>query len=373
MTKLLYANTKNSDMLYRIGFDVPDAFFLIETDNAQYVFLDSREYGVFKEKNKNPRTELVLLDPLVKAASQMEMQTSIANKLALYLLQKYELTASPVQVPAEFPVAMADFLRANGVTLQPISPFYPERLVKRPQEVDAIRESLRRTQEAFKLIEAVLRESRIVGETLEYRGTTLTSEWMRQEVERVLLEQDMLNSEGMIISCGPHAAIPHHPGSGALRPHTTIICDIFPRHRASGYFADMTRTYVKGTPSDAVRKMYAAVQAAQETAMRAIKPGMNTHDAHHISVDLFAAEGYESGVGERGFCHGTGHGLGLDVHEDPFLRATHQQVLEQGNVITIEPGLYYPEHGGVRIEDVVVVTADGCENLTQYHKEYLIP
>jgi len=185
-----------------------------------------------------------------------------------------------------------------------------------------------------------------------------------------MLEEDLLNVEGIIISCGPHAAIPHHRGSGPLRPNETIICDIFPRYRGNHYFADMTRTYVKGAPSPELKKLYAAVFEAQTKAIAMVRPGIRFADVHEKCVEIFAKRGYHSG--NKGFIHGTGHGLGLDIHEAPYVSKGQTGVFEEGHVVTIEPGLYYPKLGGVRLEDVVWVTKNGCENLTNYPKNFVI-
>lgn len=364
-------------MLYAVGVEVPDPFYCIDFGNKRVVFLDSREYGVFLDHNKRENVEAVLLDPLFPEVDKMEVAAVDASyggrgaKLGLYLLRKYELTGDEIEIPAGFPVALADFLRSQGVILKPVANIFPERLEKTPEEATAIRESLQRTHAAFQLIEQVLKESFITGDTLKYQGETLTSEMMMRLVEREFVEQDLINTDGMIISCGPHAAIPHHRGAGPLRPHTTIICDIFPRHRTSGYYADMTRTYVKGEPTEEVQRMYAAVKAAQEAAIATIQPGVAGSSVHQVCVDYFTEHGFVTGP-ESGFMHGTGHGLGLDIHEAPYLARATDAPLAPGHVVTVEPGLYYPEHGGVRIEDVVLVTPDGCENLTNYHKEYII-
>lgn len=377
MVKLLYANTHNADMLYAVGVEVPDPFYCIDFGDKRLVFLDSREYGVFLDHNKRENVEAVLLDPLFPEVDKMEVEAVDASyggrgaKLGFYLLRKYELTGEEIEIPAGFPVALADFLRAQGVKLRPVANIFPERLEKTPEEAAAIRESLQRTHAAFRLIEQVLADAVISGDELKYKNETLTSEMMMRLVEREFVEQDLINTDGMIISCGPHAAIPHHRGAGPLRPHSTIICDIFPRHRTSGYYADMTRTYVKGEPSEEVQRMYAAVQAAQEAAIAAVKPGVAGSSVHQVCVDYFTEQGFVTGP-ESGFMHGTGHGLGLDIHEAPYLARATDAPLAPGHVVTVEPGLYYPEHGGVRIEDVVLVTEDGCENLTNYHKEYII-
>lgn len=378
MAKLLYANTHDANMLYAVGVEVPDPFYCIDFGDKRLVFLDSREYGVFLDHNTRDNVEAVLLDPLFPEVDKMEIEVhdggygGRGSKLGLYLIKKYELDAAPIQVAANFPLALADFLRSQGVELEVVANMFPERVTKTAQEAAAIRESLVRTQEGFKMIEQVLAESSIVGDELHYNGEVLTSEWMQKMVNSVFVEQGLMSIEGMIISCGGHAAIPHHRGAGPLRPHQTIICDIFPRHTESGYYADMTRTYVKGEPTEEVKKMYAAVQQAQEAAIAAVKPGVPGNEVHQICVDIFEKEGFVTGP-ESGFMHGTGHGLGLDIHESPYLAKSTPAPMEPGHVVTVEPGLYYPEHGGVRIEDVVLVTENGCENLTNYHKEYIIP
>lgn len=399
MPKLLYASTKDSDMFYAVRVPIVDPFFYLDTGEKKYVFLDHREYGVFQEyQNKldaqalgrddkaacGNDTSLVLVNPLMESASRLRSSSfgaadarsdgkktgSATSWLAYVILEKYGLLNEPIEVSNNLPLEMADFLRAQGVQLTVKNPFFPERLIKTSQEIQAIRDALVRTQHAYTHIEEVLRNSKIEGDTIVMNGEPLTSEMFKKEVEQILLSHDMSNDEGIIISCGPHAAIPHHRGTGLIRPHQTLVCDIFPRNRETGYFADMTRTYVKGTPSDEIKKMYAAVLEAQERAIEQVKPGVAMGDVHQGCVDMFVGKGYH--VGDKGFTHGTGHGLGLDIHEFPSVRSKNTSVFELGHVVTIEPGLYYPDIGGVRIEDVVVVTDDGCQNLTEYHKEYII-
>jgi len=363
MSKVQYANSHDSDVFYVVGFPIPDSFFIIEKDNKKYVFLDHREYGIFKEKNTNPSIEVVLIDA--------ESRVLSPNDLASSLFKKYDLLDNPVDVPKTFPLDMADFLRAHGAQLNVQNPFRPERLKKTPEEVEMIRESLKRNCAAFDRIEEILHEATIEGDSIIYKGVPLTSEYLKAEVDRVHLEKDMLNVEGLIISCAEHAAIPHHPGRGQLRPHQTIICDIFPRCRSNGYFADTTRTYVKGKPSQKVAEMYDAVCKSQQVGFDMIKPGVIGGDVHRACGQVFLVLGFD--VGNKGFTHGTGHGLGLDIHEMPYMNAQSTTILEPGHVMSVEPGLYYPEWGGVRIEDIIVVTEDGCENLTDHNKDYIIP
>ena len=370
MLKLSYASTKQKDQLYIARIQILDDFFFMETDDAQYVFLDAREFGVFNEYNKNPRMRCVALEELMNKTNNISGEQDPAHKLALQIIKDYRRENEPVEVPYYFPLDMADYLRSEGIVLQVKRPFISEREFKNGSEIEAIEKSIRKTKSAYQLIEQILRNSIIENENVVYRGSKLTSEFLKQEVTKVLVEQGMLNTEGIIISCGKYAAIPHHPGNGAIKAHQTIICDLFPVSQESGYFADMTRTYVKGAPSEKLQKMYDAVREAQEAGIEAIKPGVSTKDVHALVSGVFIKAGFE--VGTKGFVHGTGHGLGLDIHEDPRINDRSDIVLMQGHVVTVEPGLYYPELGGVRIEDVVCVTENGCRNLTNYPKIFCI-
>ena len=374
MTRLSYASTKNKDVMYRVRMDILDDFFMLETDKKCYVFLDSREFDFFKEKNTDSRLEAVLLDGLIGEAEKMEglpASTGLGGKLALHLLNRYAPGDTNIEVPAYFPLPMADFLRSQGIALVIKNPFCSDRAVKEPWEADAIGESIRKTCVAYEKIEEMLSESAIAGGILIYRGAPLTSELLKKSADRVLFELDMLSTEGMIISSGPHSAIPHHPGGGLIRANTPIVCDLYPLSRETGYFADMTRTYAKGAPHKELERMYGAVLRAQEKALSMMKPGARAKDIHEAVCGVLTGEGFHAG--EAGFTHSTGHGLGLDIHEHPRITKMSETILEPGHVITVEPGLYYPEYGGVRIEDVVCITDDGYENLTNYPKRFVIP
>lgn len=368
MAKLIYNNSKDSTFRYAVGgFEVADPTFVLDTDGKRLIFLDHREFGMFKTQNANPNIEAVLANPLWEEALSVPGDERVEVRFGFVMLQKYRLPTNPLDVPPNFPIFMADGLRRLGVRLDAVDSLYPERLQKNKQEIEYIRAALVATQTAFNCIQAVLKESSIVGDEIFWNDKVLTSELLKSEAERVLLEAGMSNDEEMVISCGGHAAIPHHRGEGVLRPHMTIVCDIFPKHKKSGYYADMTRTYVKGEPSEYVRKMYQAVTDAQQKGFDSIRAGARALDVHTAVEQVFIDAGFHTG--DLGFIHGTGHGLGLDIHELPYINRNHSGVLEMGHVVTVEPGLYYDGHGGVRIEDVVVVTEDGVENLTQYPKD----
>jgi Xaa-Pro aminopeptidase len=300
--------------------------------------------------------------------------TGTANRvfqLAVLLLKKYGLTEETLGVPASFPLDLADFLRSQGFVLQVVNPFYPSREVKHDLEIVALKKSLELTYPAYEYLERVFKESTIKDNFLVWQKQILTSEFLKMEVEKIFIAGGLANTEGMIIASGAQSAMPHHSGSGPILANVPIICDLFPRHKESGYFSDMTRTYVKGQASSEIIKMYQAVLLAQAEAKKIIQPGISGQEVYQKTVEVFAKLGYSSG-GDQGFIHGTGHGLGLEIHEAPYLNAQDQSKLQIGNVVTVEPGLYFEDLGGIRIEDVVVVTANGCETLTDYPREFKI-
>jgi len=174
---------------------------------------------------------------------------------------------------------------------------------------------------------------------------------------------------GTITAPGRQGADPHQVGWGPIAAHQPIVIDIFPRSQRSGYYGDLSRTLVKGQASDTVQRAFAAVAEAQKRAVAVLAPGRCPRAVHQLVVDYFAEQGYLTEYGQGrlpcGFFHSTGHGLGLEVHEAPGLNLRESLPLQSGNILTVEPGLYYPEWGGIRLEDVVVLRAEGCENLTQ--------
>ena len=367
MAKFIFASTKDSDMHYAVKTPITSTFFLLKIRGKKLAFLDKRDSGLLRP---SLRIKEIPLEPLAEEAKRLKFHTSDRNKLAYVIFKKYKLLGRKVQVPIHFPLDMADFLRAQGAKLIPTFPFFPQRAVKTKGEIGCIKECLTHTKTAFRIIESILRQSKIGRNRIYYRDKIITSEFLKQEAEYALIEKGMFDMLGMIISTGGQTAIPHRIGAGPILPHQPIVCDIFPRHRASGYFSDMTRTYVKGKPSPEIIKMYNVVLKAQSAAIKKIRAGIPAKEIYDIAAKEIIKAGFD--VGEIGLVHGLGHGVGLDIHEKPNLKADSEDILKAGNVITIEPGLYYPKIGGVRIEDIVLVTKTGCRNLTNYPSELLI-
>jgi Xaa-Pro aminopeptidase len=217
----------------------------------------------------------------------------------------------------------------------------------------------------------VLRTAKIGRDRkLLYHNLPLTSEKLRAVIDCAILQACGL-AANTIVAGGRQACDPHERGHGPLRAHEPIIIDIFPRSQKTGYFGDITRTVVRGRASEAVGKLYDTVLRGQNIAFRKIRANIPTGDAHRAVQEFFEGQGYKTRRHHgrmEGFFHGTGHGLGLEIHESPRVGANSTGELKVGQVVTVEPGLYYPEIGGVRLEDVALVTTNGARNLTRFEK-----
>jgi Xaa-Pro aminopeptidase len=287
-----------------------------------------------------------------------------------------------VAVPPYFPLAEADRLREMGLELVVAKDFRERRRSKRPDEIDAIEAAQRATEEAWREGVEAIRRARIrPDKTLELDGRIFTAERLRAIVESALLERGY-TSEGAICAPGPQAADPHQIGTGPLHAGEPIVMDIFPQHKTTRYWADMTRTVSKGEPPAEIRKMYDVVLRAQEAGIKALRPGVTGRQVHELVEDLIWGAGYDtlrpgqkrdpSDTTPRGFIHSTGHGVGLEIHEAPSIARSGIKPLVVGDVVTIEPGVYDPAIGGVRLEDMLVITADGARDLTQAPRELVV-
>ncbi|MFM8458485.1 MAG: M24 family metallopeptidase, partial [Chthoniobacterales bacterium] len=271
-----------------------------------------------------------------------------------------------VEVPADCPLGFARVLEKAGIKVSPVEGhFWPERETKSKRELEKIRQALRITTVGLLRAVEVLRASKIMrGGALKWGGKILTSEIVRAECDSAILRAGGI-PDGTIVAGGTQACDPHERGHGPLRAHELIILDVFPRDARTGFFGDLTRTVVRGRATEAQRDLWKTVCSAQKLAICSIKPRVKGAAVHKAVQEFFASRGYrtEKKRGRwTGFFHGTGHGLGLDLHEEPRISAT---VFRPGQVFTVEPGLYYPGIGGARHEDVVAVTRNGCEKLSR--------
>ena len=252
---------------------------------------------------------------------------------------------------------------------------FPQRAVKTEQELRHLRRVQQATADAMRAAVALIRSARVdPAGVLRVGRAVLTAEQVRRHINAVLLQRDCLGGEP-IVACGAQAADPHGIGHGPLRAGETIVIDIFPQDVASGYWGDLTRTVVKGRPDRRIVRMYRAVFAAQRAALCALRPGATGDRVHAAAVRELERRGFATDASAdppAGFIHSTGHGVGLEIHEGPSL-SRGQGRLRAGHVVTVEPGLYYPGFGGVRIEDTVVLTAAGWTCLATCPKTLAVP
>jgi Xaa-Pro aminopeptidase len=368
---IIDSSETNANLFYRINFFVPDPVIYIEHKKRKILVLNELEMERGK-KEANVDVVLSFSECRNKVPSKKRDKRVFTNIVDL-IFNEYGIKSAVV--PGEFPVKYADELRKLGyrINYKEEEPFFEGRLKKTKKEIDLIKDSLAKTSKAMDLAFRMISSSRVSGNILYFNGTPLTSDRLKGEIN-ALLSLLGYTASHTIVSCGIHSSMPHHTGDGPLFADQPIVIDVFPRSQKSGYFGDMTRTFVKGTPSKELEKMYKTVLSGQKLGIGLIKHGVKTKDVHQSILDFFKKNGFETGYingKHQGFIHSTGHGLGLEIHEPPRI-GYGEGILEEGNVVTVEPGLYYEELGGIRIEDVVVVKKDGCLNLTRYPKRFRV-
>ena len=359
---LVAASEGDANMLYAVGFFVPDPFIFFQNRDKKFAVLSDLEIDRAKKQAHVHR--VLSLSLYQRKLRQLGKPATMIDVLDLIFRER---GIRSLVVPANFSALLSDQLRAKGYSVQiKRDPFWAERETKNRVEVAQITESLRIARLGLEAGIRMLKRTRAKRDGYLYlNGARVTSEMLKTAVNTTIMAQGWLPSH-TIISSGNQCVDPHHEGSGPIKANTSIIFDIFPRSQDNGYFGDLSRTVVRGRASDKLKEIYAAVQAGQQIGYRQIRDGVNGKEVHQNILALFEARGFHTGrINGRmqGFFHGTGHGLGLDIHEPPRI-APIDAILRRGHVVTVEPGLYYLGIGGVRLEDVVVVTAKGNRNLT---------
>ena len=358
---------KNANLYYATRFLAPDPFVFLQLDGRRTLIMSDLE--IDRAKAQSRVDEVLSQSRLAQQLRQRGNAKPTLLDIIDDLLKSRGITQ--IEVPGSFSVQHADGLRRRGYTVIPKpEPFFPERVMKSDEEIELLTQSLRATEDALACAVELLRNSEIRPDrSLWIGGKPLTAELLRKAMHLTMMERDCV-AQHTIVACGVQAVDPHNEGSGPLKAGEPIVMDVFPQHASSRYFADITRTVVKGKASDKVRRMFHAVQEGQEIAYRMIKDGVDGAAIHRAILDRFDQLGFPTGEQEgrmQGFFHGTGHGVGLEIHEPPRISPS-SDILKTGMVVTVEPGLYYLDAGGIRIEDMVVVTRDGCRVLTQAPK-----
>src|SRR5438105_916111 len=367
--RLIYsASESDANMLWATRFFAPDPFIYIQKRGRTYLVMNDLEIN--RAKSQARVDKVLSYSEYAKRWQQRGIQFPAAAQILLEVFK--DLRIKSLEAPSTFPLGLADHLRKLGISVRAGSdPFWPEREFKTEDEVRFIGDSLRAAEMGMEAGIAAVRRSEIRKNGYLYLdGTRLTSEILKRSINTTIMAQGYVPSH-TIVAAGDQCVDPPNEGSGPIRANTSIIMDIFPRSQKTGYFGDITRTVVRGHASERLKHAYHCVAQGQEIAFKRIRDGANAYDIHNEILNYFKAEGFDTGMVKgrmQGFFHGTGHGLGLDIHESPSFGLRNKNALRRRNVVTVEPGLYYEGMGGVRLEDVVMVTKTGCKNLVDIPK-----
>ena len=361
----------NADLFYKTRFFVPDPCIYIENKGKRLLVLSDLEIDRGREEAKVD-TVLSYSEYIKKLPLNKRKKVSFTEIVDLIFKEQ---KIKSVSVPGMFPLKYADGLRKLGykITAKKSDPFFEQRLKKNKDEVRSLKHSLRKTADAIKVAVTIISLSKIKNNKLYYKNKLLTSEIVKGEINSSLSRWGY-SATHTIVASGVQGSMPHHSGTGPIIASTPVVIDIFPRSQQTGYFGDMTRTVIKGAPSKEIKKMYKVVLEGQKIGLSKIKHGVKSADVHKAIIDYFDRSGFKTGNIEgkqQGFIHSTGHGLGLEIHEPPRV-GMGDEILKSGNVVTVEPGLYYEKLGGIRIEDVVLVRKNGCEILSKFPKKFQV-
>jgi len=361
-------------LFHRIQFSVGDSAFFTQLPDGKTILL-VRDIEMDRAK-RLARADRIgcASDFTPEGGLDGDRDTALAQAGAECLRQA---GVKEVQVDRTLPFLFANEIQKAGIRLEYDSNFgVLERRVKNEEELGHLREAQKITEGAMEMACSLIACAPAdAGGILQHDGMPLTSERVRQLISRFVLDHDCTTLHDSIVVTIPHVADCHHFGTGPLHKDLPVIVDIFPTHNHTHYCGDCTRTVVNGDPSDVIRDMHACVLKAHQAGCEALRPETTGQTVHEAVVEVIRAEGYHMGqppddVDEEyiGMRHGTGHGIGLDVHE-PILLATGGGEILEREVFTVEPGLYSAKYGGVRVEDMVAVTATGHENFNTLHSE----
>ncbi len=367
-TILLIADSeRDSNMYYATGFLAPDPFVYIQNNGKGTIIINDLELD--RARSQSKADKVLSLSKCERIARKKGSRFTGFIGVVIAVLK--ELKIKSLLVPANFSVEYADLLRKKGFDLEvKKGAFFSSREIKDEEETEYIVKALRETEKALEKGIDCIRKSNVKNDFLySKRNCLITSESIRSIINVELMKRG-LTAKHTIVSCGEQSCEPHNVGSGPLMANKSIVFDVFPKDEQTGYYADISRTIVKGKAPRTLKKMYKAVESAQELVFTSAGNGARSDAIHRNVMKHLTSLGFKTGKSKgrmQGFFHGTGHGVGLDVHEPPRISKV-KCTLRTGNIVTVEPGLYYPGVGGVRLEDMILITDDGCTNLTKSPK-----
>jgi Xaa-Pro aminopeptidase len=368
---LIYADTARSpDLRHEVPIVIPDPFLYLERNGSRHVVLTSFELDRVHELGSgihaHPYEEFGYDELIDKGLPREDVSLGVAVNACK------ALGVEEAIVPATFPIEYADRLRGEGIDVRVDRGLFEERRrVKNGFELEGIRRAQRAAEAGMDAARDLLRRASANGAGLVVDGEPLTSERIKRAIGAVFNVHGMIADE-FIVSHGPQSAVGHDMGAGPIAPGEPVVIDLWPKDAETACYADMTRTYVVGDPPEQILEYHRLCREALERSLDAIRAGVPGSEVFQMVCELFHAAGQPTQLSKRpgevledGFYHGLGHGVGLEVHEAPWLgRAPGEMVA--GDVVTVEPGLYKHGYGGVRLEDLALVTEDGVENLTDY-------
>ena len=368
---LIYADSLRSpEMRHEVPVAVPDSFLYAERNGTKHVVASSFEVdrilAAAPELEVVPPEELGLDELYAQGLSREEIELEIAVRAVR------RFGVEQASVPATFPVGLADHLRAHGIEIKADRErFSSRRRVKNEAELAGIRRAQRAAEAGMSAAREVLRAAERRNGELVVDGEPLTCELLKTAVEHAFTANGAFADE-FIVSHGAQTAVGHDMGSGPIAPEEPVCLDLFPRDRESACFTDMTRFFVVGEPPEELREYHRLCREALERAVAAVKPGVPGSELFRISCEVFEEHGHPTLLSKQpgevlkdGFYHSLGHGVGLEVHEEPSLGRVPGELVA-GDVIAIEPGVYRHGYGGCRLEDLIHVTDDGAEVITDY-------
>jgi len=368
---LIFADSVRSpEMRHEVPVVVPDEFLYAEHDDRRITVSTSFEMDRIAELGIEVRPwedfgyDEMLLDGVPRHAVVWQHLNLNACR---------ELGITKAVVPGTFPLEVADHLRANGVEVEPDHDFFAKRRrVKNDAELAGIRRAQRAAEAGMAAARDLLRRAEPSDGVVLLDGEPLTCERVKAAIRQAFSDHNV-SGEDFIVSHGPQTAIGHDLGSGPIAPNEPVVIDLWPKDPESACYADMTRTYVVGEPPEEVAMYHRLCKEALDRSLESTKAGVAGFDVYKLVCEFFEENGQPTSLSKEpgqvldtGFFHGLGHGVGLEVHEEPGLGRGSQTELVAGDVVTLEPGLYRPGFGGCRLEDLVRVTDDGAENLTQF-------